>query len=98
MLILSGRYLGFLPDHYAESFEKKGLMQAIAPQRFHYNCNFVSLLRRSPQPSRAALLFQSCLEAAHHVTSRARDINKSEAMSDRPHPVGTEIDPESWLL
>jgi DNA-binding transcriptional LysR family regulator len=23
-LILSGRYLGFLPDHYAESFENKG--------------------------------------------------------------------------
>ncbi|WP_322024583.1 LysR family transcriptional regulator [Burkholderia sp. BCC1977] len=64
-LILSGRYLGFLPDHYAESFETKGLMQPIAPHRFNYRCRFVSLLRRSPRPSRAALLFQSCLEAAH---------------------------------
>ncbi|AIO68452.1 LysR family transcriptional regulator [Burkholderia oklahomensis] len=64
-LILSGRYLGFLPDHYAESFEAKGLMRPVAPQRFHYSCRFVSLLRRSPQPSRAALLFQDCLEVAH---------------------------------
>lgn len=64
-LILSGRYLGFLPDHYAESFEAKGLMRAVAPQRFHYSCRFVSLLRRSPRPSRAALLFQECLEIAH---------------------------------
>ncbi|EAY64970.1 regulatory protein, LysR [Burkholderia cenocepacia PC184] len=67
-LILSGRYLGFLPDHYAESFENKGLMQPIAPHRFNYRCRFVSLLRRSPRPSRAALLFQSCLEAAHAGT------------------------------
>ncbi|KVE38225.1 LysR family transcriptional regulator [Burkholderia sp. TSV86] len=64
-LILSGRYLGFLPDHYAESFEAKGRMRPVAPQRFRYACRFVSLLRRSPQPSRAALLFQACLEAAH---------------------------------
>lgn len=64
-LILSGRYLGFLPDHYAESFERQGLMQPIAPRRFHYACRFVSLLRRSPRPSRAALLFQTCLEDAH---------------------------------
>ncbi|MUV30580.1 LysR family transcriptional regulator [Burkholderia thailandensis] len=70
-LILSGRYLGFLPDHYAESFEAKGLMRAVAPQRFHYSCRFVSLLRRSPRPSRAALLFQECLEFAH-AAARAK--------------------------
>ncbi|AOK32092.1 MULTISPECIES: LysR family transcriptional regulator [Burkholderia] len=64
-LILSGRYLGFLPDHYAESFVAKGWMRPVAPQRFRYACRFVSLLRRSPQPSRAALLFQGCLEASH---------------------------------
>ncbi|VTU16531.1 LysR family transcriptional regulator [Variovorax sp. PBL-E5] len=64
-LILSGRYLGFLPDHYAESFERHGRMQAVAPQRFRYACRFVSLLRRSPQPSRATQLFAECLAAAH---------------------------------
>ncbi|AOK50331.1 LysR family transcriptional regulator [Burkholderia sp. MSMB617WGS] len=70
-LILSGRYLGFLPDHYAQSFEAKGLMRPVAPQRFHYSCRFVSLLRRSPRPSRAALLFQDCLEIAH-AAARAK--------------------------
>ncbi|WP_414447426.1 LysR family transcriptional regulator [Burkholderia sp. 22PA0099] len=64
-LILSGKFLGFLPDHYAESFERAGRMQAVAPRRFHYRCRFVSLLRRSPQPSRAASLFQECLTTAH---------------------------------
>jgi DNA-binding transcriptional LysR family regulator len=64
-LILSGRFLGFLPDHYAEAFERRGLMQAVAPQRFHYQCQFVSLLRRSPQPGRAAQLLHDCLTLVH---------------------------------
>jgi DNA-binding transcriptional LysR family regulator len=64
-LILSGRYLGFLPDHYADTFVKQNAMQAIAPRKFKYACRFVSLLRKSPQASRAAQLFLSCLERAH---------------------------------
>ncbi|QHI98565.1 LysR family transcriptional regulator [Xylophilus rhododendri] len=65
LLVLSGRYLGFLPDHYAQAFEQAGRMQAIAPERFRYECRFVSLLRRSPAPSRAAKLFHDCLVEAH---------------------------------
>lgn len=65
LLILSGQFLGFLPDHYAGRFEQQGLMQAIAPERFNYACRFVSVLRRSPQPSRATQLFHDCLLAAH---------------------------------
>ncbi|WP_422087647.1 LysR family transcriptional regulator [Variovorax sp.] len=64
-LILSGRFLGFLPDHYAQVFEQRGLMKAVLPARFNYACRFVSLLRRSPKPSRAVLAFQACLEQVH---------------------------------
>jgi len=64
-LILSGRFLGFLPDHYAQVFEERGLMKAVLPARFNYACRFVSLLRRSPKPSRAVLAFQECLGKAH---------------------------------
>jgi DNA-binding transcriptional LysR family regulator len=64
-LILSGQYLGFLPDHYAERFERLGEIKAVAPQRFHYECRFVTLMRRSPEPSRATKLFGECLVAAH---------------------------------
>jgi DNA-binding transcriptional LysR family regulator len=64
-LILSGRYLGFLPDHYAESFERQGLMQAVLPAQFFYPCQFVSVLRKSPQPPRAAQAFAQCLLEAH---------------------------------
>lgn len=64
-LVLSGRYLGFLPDHYAEAFERQGRLQAVRPDLFHYHCQFVSLVRRSPAPSRAAQLLQRCLAQAH---------------------------------
>ena len=64
-LILSGRYLGFLPDHYAEGFERQGLMQAVQPAQFFYRCQFVSVLRKSPQPTRAAQAFAQCLVQAH---------------------------------
>ena len=64
-LILSGKFLGFLPDHYAEAFERRGQMQAVQPALFRYPCHFVSLVRRSPQPSRAAQAFHECLVTAH---------------------------------
>ncbi|MEJ8825890.1 LysR family transcriptional regulator [Variovorax humicola] len=64
-LILSGRFLGFLPDHYAEAFEQRGLLKVIAPKRFRYTCRFVSLVRNSPTPSRTTKLFADCLLAAH---------------------------------
>ena len=40
-------------------------MQAVQPEALHYECQFVSLLRRSPQPGRAAQLFHDCLVRAH---------------------------------
>ena len=66
-LVLSGRFLGFLPDHYAESFERQGRLRAVRPDLFRYDCRFVSLVRRSPEPSRAAQLFERCLVRAHAV-------------------------------
>jgi LysR family transcriptional regulator, transcriptional activator for bauABCD operon len=64
-LVLSGRYLGFLPDHYAQSFVQDGRMRAIAPERLYYSCRFVSVLRRSPEPTRAIRLFWKHLLAVH---------------------------------
>lgn len=64
-LILSGRYLGFLPDHYAESFECRRQMRSMNPPKLRYTCKFVSIIRRSPLPSRAAQAFHECLLKAH---------------------------------
>lgn len=64
-LILSGKYLGFLPDHYAEAFVRTGQMRAVKPELFRYACSFFSIVRRSPQPSRVTRAFQECLLKAH---------------------------------
>jgi len=64
-LILSGKYLGFLPDHYAQGFVRSGQMRAVKPALFCYTCSFFSIVRRSPQPSRVTRAFQDCLLQAH---------------------------------
>lgn len=67
-LILSGCFLGFLPDHYAESFVRQGRMHAVQPQLFSYHCSFFSIVRTSPQPARVTQAFQATLRQAHRAT------------------------------
>jgi DNA-binding transcriptional LysR family regulator len=69
-LILSGQFLGFLPDHYAQSFVRAGQMRAIQPALFRYECQFFAITRRSPQPARAARAFQECLAKSHMLVER----------------------------
>ncbi|MBT4889125.1 MAG: LysR family transcriptional regulator [Rhodospirillales bacterium] len=64
-LILSGRYLGYLPDHYAKSFQSQGLVRSVNADKFAYECNFTAISRRSPKPSRITQTFIECLEKAH---------------------------------
>ena len=70
-LILSGKYLGFLPDHYAQAFVLGGQMRAVKPALFRYTCGFFSIVRRSPQPSRVTRAFQDCLLKAHGLDGSA---------------------------
>jgi len=71
-LILSGEYLGFLPDHYAKAFVENGQMRAVKADLFHYECSFFSIVRRSPQPSRVTRAFQDCLLQVHGASARSR--------------------------
>jgi DNA-binding transcriptional LysR family regulator len=64
-LILSGQFLGFLPDHYAQSFVRLHQMRAVQPDVLRYDCQFFAITQRSPQPARAARAFQACLRATH---------------------------------
>lgn len=64
-LILSGCFLGFLPDHYAERFVHTGRMRAVQPDTFNYRCSFFSIVRASPQAARVTRAFKACLRQAH---------------------------------
>ena len=63
-LVLSGLFLGFLPDHYAAQFVSTGLMRAIHPTGLRYECHYSVIQRRSPPPLRVAQVFYDCLLAA----------------------------------
>lgn len=68
MLVQSGRFIGFLPDHYARTFEADGAMRRLRPARFNYDVRFAALARHAPKPSRVAQTFIDCLLAAHSQT------------------------------
>ena len=90
-LILSGRFLGFLPDHYADVFERQGRMHHVRPELFRYECEFVCVMRRSPSPSRTASAFRACLLEAHDKVGGARSarvVDPSDhggVVDDGPH-------------
>ncbi len=64
-LVLSGRYLGFLPDHFAWPFVESGRMRALLVEPFSYTCEFAAIVRRSPKPSRLVAALLDCFCRAH---------------------------------
>jgi DNA-binding transcriptional LysR family regulator len=66
-LILSGCYIGFLPDHYAASFVREGLIQRVEHPECMYEVRFMAIVRRSPRTSRRRLstTFLEALQRAH---------------------------------
>ncbi|WP_237212570.1 LysR family transcriptional regulator [Ruegeria lacuscaerulensis] len=65
ILILSGRYLGFLPDHLAQEFVDGGLMKKVKPEETQYRTRFAAVTRKQPAPTRVAKLFLSVLLKEH---------------------------------
>ncbi len=68
LLILSGAFLGYLPDHYARFWVSQGRMRALAPGRFGYVAPFQLTFRpdRIGVPRIAALV--ESIAAAHGAT------------------------------
>lgn len=64
-LVLSGTFLGFLPDHYAARFLEQGQMRAVMPSRFTYECGFEAMARPGAERSRLAQTFFELLVEAH---------------------------------
>ncbi|MHA2937037.1 LysR family transcriptional regulator [Vibrio sp. RC27] len=65
-LIRSGRYIGFLPDHYAHPLAEAGYVKRINNQTFTYHCEFTAIYRKSPKPSRLVQHFLDALEDVHN--------------------------------
>ncbi|MCL6283243.1 LysR family transcriptional regulator [Ruegeria sp. 2012CJ41-6] len=65
ILILSGRYLGFLPDHLTKSFVEQGQMKMLLPEQLNYRATFSAVNRRSPEPNRITHAFLQTLVNEH---------------------------------
>jgi DNA-binding transcriptional LysR family regulator len=64
-MILSGRYLGYLPDHYAAPIAEEGRLKRLGGEEFQYDCDFSAIIRRSPKASQIVATFLECLVNAH---------------------------------
>ncbi|QEQ96663.1 LysR family transcriptional regulator [Neptunomonas concharum] len=58
-LILTGQYIGYLPDHLAERWVSEGKMRAIAPERYGYETFFSVITRKG---ARSNLVLETYLE------------------------------------
>lgn len=58
-LILSGRYIGYLPTHYAERWVRDGRMRALRPQACRYVTRYSAITRKGAPPN---LVLESYLE------------------------------------
>jgi DNA-binding transcriptional LysR family regulator len=73
LLISSGRYVGFLPEHYARTFEALGQLVRLESDTLRYQCEWHASVTRSPAPGRIARRFLALIEAAHDLARVARD-------------------------
>ena len=60
-----GKIIRNMVAYPLQELQRQGQMQAVQPAQFFYRCQFVSVLRKSPQPTRAAQAFAQCLLDAH---------------------------------
>lgn len=58
-LILSGRYIGYLPTHYAAGWVREGRMRALCPERWRYCTRYSAITRKGAPPN---LVLESYLE------------------------------------
>ncbi|MEW2914585.1 LysR family transcriptional regulator [Leisingera sp. JC11] len=65
ILIMSGSYLGFLPDHMAEKFVRDGMMKKVLPEKISYRTQFAAVTRKRPAMNRITRLFLDQLTTAH---------------------------------
>jgi DNA-binding transcriptional LysR family regulator len=67
LLVLSGGFVGFLPDHYAAPFVAQGLMRRVALAELGYTVDFVAITRAAVTLSRVTQTFLRALARVHAV-------------------------------
>ena len=61
ILILTGRFLGFLPEHYATPLVREGRLRALCPEQIHRSTAFNLILRHNAPRSPMVKAFATAL-------------------------------------
>jgi len=69
LLILSGRYIGFLPEHYADVWESKGQIRRLLPRQYKVRVSFAVMAARRKATSVAQAVFFDTLLAVREAGS-----------------------------
>lgn len=64
-LILTGHYIGYLPDHYAQQWVRQGRLRALKPTTHFYDLGLASVTRKGRRPH---LVLESFLDALAQTT------------------------------
>ncbi len=51
-LVLTGRYIGYLPEHFAQRWTETGQLRALRPGEHHYRIEYATITRRGRRPHR----------------------------------------------
>ncbi len=63
LLVLSGRYLGLLPDHLAQPYVKRGELCVLPREQFEYLCEMQIVIKSGTQPRMVNAFRKAVLEA-----------------------------------
>jgi len=69
MLILSGNYVGFLPDHAAHDYVAQGELRALKPDQFTYVTDFHLITKGTSKRSRVVETFLKDLQTSYGITA-----------------------------
>lgn len=64
-LILSGKFIGYLPEHYASYWVDKGLFKAILPQKYCYQIPVVLITSKSHSATPLAQAMINAIQCSH---------------------------------
>lgn len=71
-LILSGSFIGYLPEHYANYWVDKGLFKSILPEKYSYQIPVMLISSKSNTTTPLAIALVEEIKSSHHSASEPK--------------------------
>lgn len=76
LLILSGKYVGYLPDHYAARWVDAKRMRSVLPRHFSYEVEAKAIALKKRSSTKAFLMFINMLKEFYNQNSYNKSLEK----------------------